>query len=190
MTGNHLAQKEISKLHVGTRRAEVDRQGDTIVTSKIVLGVLVAIGIFALSATAAQAGSGGVPFPLTSFFVCHVIKGDASGQVVDVGSSIFGNDPTNVELGSGILACVVAKLFPGGSVHIPCPGVGCNEINPNPGNTNSDGLKCYNTSFSRRLGPAPPPRYTVTDNLFGVDPDVQVQPFQYICAPATFNPNP
>ncbi len=57
---------------------------------KVVLGGLAVIGILALSATAAQAGAGGVPSTLTGFFVCHEIKGDDPGRSFDVESPIFG----------------------------------------------------------------------------------------------------
>ena len=142
--------------------------------SKVVLGVLVAIGIFALSATAAQAGSGGFPSPLTSFFVCHGINGDDPGQVVDVQSSFFGLNPQNVRIGNATLACAFAKLFRGET-----------EIAPNPLNTHQQ-LKCYTLSVARQPGASPPTRYSVTDELLGVDADVHASQLQYICAPASF----
>jgi hypothetical protein len=158
------------------------------VKSRVVLSALIVAGSFALSAPAAHAGSGGTPFPLTSFFVCHGIKGNTPGTVVDVDSSVLGTNPQEVKIGSGVLACVVAKLFPGGSEHNADPVVG-NEINPNL-ETDSNGLKCYSVSVSRQPNTSPPNRYTVIDNLFGEDPDVQANQFQYICAPATFtNPH-
>ena len=146
--------------------------------SRVGLSALVVIGSLALSAPAAHAGSGGTPFPLTSFFVCHGINGDAPGTVVDVDSSVFGTNPQKVKIGNGVLACVVAKLK---------DLLGA-EIDPNPDGTNSDGLKCYAVSVSRRPSATPPNRYTVTDGLLGVDADADVQAnqFQYICAPATF----
>ena len=153
--------------------------------SRVALSALIVAGSLALSAPAAHAGSGGTPFPLTSFFVCHGIKGNAPGTVVDVDSSVLGTNPQEVKIGSGVLACVVAKLFPGGSVHNPDPVVG-NEINPNPDGTGSHGLKCYTVSVSRQPSTTPPNRYTVTDELLGEDADVQANQFQYICAPATF----
>ena len=147
--------------------------------SRVVLSALVVIGSLALSAPAAHAGSGGTPFPLTSFFVCHGINGDDPGTVVDVDNSVLLTNPQRVRIGNGVLACVVAKLFPGGSVHDG------NEINPNPGGTNSDGLKCYTVSVSRQSNTAPPTRWTVTD-VFGQENGVQASSFQYICAPAAF----
>jgi len=146
------------------------------VKSRVVLSALVVIGSLALSAPAAHAGSGGTPFPLTSFFVCHGINGDAPGTVVDVDSSVLGTNPQQVKIGNGVLACVVAKL----------KTLLGEEIDPNPDGTSSDGLKCYTVSVSRQPSTAPPNRYTVTDGLVGVDPDVQANQFQYICAPATF----
>ena len=157
--------------------------------SRVALSALIVAGSLALSAPAAHAGFGGTPFPLTSFFVCHGIKGNTPGTVVDVDSSVLGTNPQEVKIGSGVLACVVAKLFPGGSEHDSTPVTG-NEINPNPDNANSHGLKCYAVSVSRQPNTSPPNRYTVIDNLFGEDPDVQANQFQYICAPATFtNPH-
>ena len=146
--------------------------------SKVVLGVLVAIGIFALSATAAQAGSGGFPSPLTSFFVCHGINGDDPGQVVDVQSSFFGLNPQSVRIGNATLACAFARLFRAGT-----------EIKPNPSDTHAQ-LKCYTLSVPRQPGTSPPTRYSVTDELLGVDADVQAFQLQYICAPASFTVAP
>ena len=76
---------------------------------RVVLAMLTVIGSLALSATAAQA-FGGVPFPLTSFFVCQNISGDDPGKNVTVTGSILLNDPQNVRIGNATLACVVAKL--------------------------------------------------------------------------------
>lgn len=157
-------------------------------TRNVVLVVLAMIGLVGLSATQAQAGAGGLPFPIQSFFVCHGINADAPSPArrVDVSSSIFGVNPLNIKIGSGILACVVAKLFSAGTQ---------DEIVPNPGPATQEGLKCYTFSASRqsRLPGTPglPDTYTVTDQLAGVDPDVQVnQLAQYICAPANFSLNP
>jgi hypothetical protein len=151
--------------------------------SRVVLSVLAVIGILALSATTAQAGSGGNPFPINSFFVCHPINADAPAPAVavDVEGSQFGTNPQNVTIGQGILACVIAKLFNAGTG---------NEIDPNPGSVNQEGLKCYSFSSSRQsrkqLTPGVPETYTVTD-AFGTDLDVQAgQLGQYICAPANF----
>lgn len=162
--------------------------------SRIILDVLAVIGILGLSATAAHAGSGGLPFPINSFFVCHGINADAPpGTVVDVVSSLFGTNPQNVKIGNGILACVIAKLFPAGSDPTPA-----NEIDPIPtptGSSNQEGLKCYTFSASgqsrQQSTPGLPDNYKVTDVLFGEDPDVQANQLrQYICAPANFLLNP
>jgi len=165
--------------------------------SKFVLRVLAVSGILALSATVAQAGDGGKPFAMPSFFVCQGINAEApTNNVVDVDLSVFGVNPQKVKIGNGVLACVVAKLFPGGSTHVPCgPGEAppvCNEIAPIPtplvGSTTQEGLKCYGFSNARKSSTATgvPDRYTITDS-FGQDPDVQAsQVAQYVCAPANF----
>jgi len=166
--------------------------------SKFVLRVLAVSGILALSATVAQAGDGGKPFAMPSFFVCQGINADApTNNVVDVDLSVFGINPQKVKIGNGVLACVVAKLFPGGSTHVPCgPGEAppvCNEIAPIPtplvGSTTQEGLKCYGFSTGRKsaTGTSVPNTYIVSDNLFGVDSGVRPsQVVQYICAPANF----
>lgn len=148
--------------------------------SKLVLGVLVVIGLLALSATGAQAGPGGNPSPLTSFFVCNSISGDDAGLRVDVDSSAWGFNPQNVRIGNATLACAFAKLFRAGTP---------TEIEPNPSTTFQQ-LKCYAISVQRQAGTSPPARFTVTDQLFGVDTDVHGSSIQYICAPASFTQNP
>ena len=160
--------------------------------SKVVISVVAVIGIAALSVTAAQA-AGGAPFPIKSFFVCQGISGEDPGIRVDVSGSILLINPQNGRIGNGTLACAVAKLFPAGSVHIPCtsPGVPCNEIIPNPSGFNSDGLKCYNVSVPRQAGGLPV-RWDINDFLFpgGTETDVPASSFQYVCSPATFtNPH-
>jgi hypothetical protein len=143
--------------------------------SRVVLAVLAVMGTLALTATAAQAGAGGSPSPLTSFFVCHGIShGDASGAVVDVDSSFFANNPQNVRIGKGILACAFAKLL---------NAVTGTEIEPNPPGTHEQ-LKCY-TFSSGAPSSAPPTLYDVTDELGG-DTEVQANQLQFICGPATF----
>jgi hypothetical protein len=151
--------------------------------SRVVLGVLALIGSLTLSATAAQAGHGGQPFPILSFFVCQGMNGQASGANVDVEISRLGLNPQNITLGNGALACVVAKLFQAGT---------STEIIPNPTEANSDGLKCYTVSSRKGiLGPISN-TYNITDDLFpgGVDSGVLITKFQYVCAPALFNPAP
>jgi len=156
------------------------------VKSKVVLGMLAVIGIFALSTTGAQAGEGGKPSPLTSFFVCHSINGDDPGKVVDVESPVFGPTRQNVRIGNGTLACAWAKLFRLGTT---------DEIKPNP-DVNLEQLKCYTVSVSRKPATTGqlPPRYNATDVLFGdllpfavaVEQDIQVSELRYICGPALF----
>jgi hypothetical protein len=183
---------------------------------KVLSGLLAGIGMLALSTTATQAGSGGTPTPLTSFFVCRTINGDDPARSVDV--EAFSTDPNNqagwnftlrgIRLGGATLACAFANLFPPAPPNQP--------IDPktaiSPQVLGTDGLpitkfkdlKCYAVSVprSQTLDPltgAPltgtPPSYTVTDNLFpnaglgvGVDPRVTGSAVTYICAPALFSP--
>ena len=183
---------------------------------KVLSGVLAGIGMLALSTTTAQAGGGGTPTPLTSFFVCKTINGDDPARSVDV--EAFSNDPSNqagwnftlrgIRLGGATLACAFANLF------LPAPPnqpVGSTTaINPQVLDafgepiTKFKDLKCYAVSVprSQTLDPitgtpftGTPPSYTVTDNLFpnvgsglGVDPDVTGSAVTYICAPASFSP--
>ena len=158
---------------------------------KVFSGVLVGIGMLALSTTAAQASGGGSPSLLTSFFVCNSINGDDAGLRVDVDASTWNYNPKNVRIGNATLMCAFARLFPANSIHIPCPGQGCTELDPNP---NADPakqhLKCYAISVQKGTPGLPTTSYTVADNLLGTDNDVQGSSTQYICAPATLNPNP
>src|SRR5258707_10816621 len=112
--------------------------------SKFVLRVLAATGILALSATMAQAGDGGKPTPLTSFFECHSINGASADKVVDIQSQVIGPDKVGVKIGNGTLACAWAKLFTAGGLTNPSQ-----EIAPNPGG-GLDQLKCYTVSVSRK----------------------------------------
>ena len=147
---------------------------------KVVSGVLAVIGILALSAGAAQAGSGGTPFALTSFFVCNGINGDAPGRQVDVDIAIppnggIGPARTNVTIGNGVIACAVAKLFVSGTN---------TEIPPVPPVGGNHQLKCYSVTASPRNSGSPPPSYSVTDGLFtGTDTGVQDNGIQFICSP-------
>ncbi len=170
-------------------------------TSKRVLGVVAVIALVALSATGAQAGAGGTPSPLTSFFLCKGISGEDAAQRVDVDSTEpgagWGFSLLNVRIGNATIACAFARLFPANSTHVPClpnsPPGGCNEISPSPiigGNPlNGLDLKCYAISTARgQTGDStPPPSYTVTDGLLGTDPNVTGSSVQYVCAPAQFN---
>jgi len=161
------------------------------------------IAVLTLPATAAYAGSGGIPSALTSFFVCKSVSGDDAAQRVDVDSfdpsgAGWGFSLSNVRIGNATLACAFARLFPGGSTeHTPCssPGVpaGCNEITPKPlvagEPLNGGHLKCYSISVSRGGSGSPPPSYTATDGIAGTDPNVTGSSLQYLCAPAQFLQN-
>ena len=139
---------------------------------QVVLGALAVIAILALSATGAQAGGGGVPSPLTSFFVCTAISGNAAGPVVDVQSPVFGPDRQGVKIGNATLACAFAQVFQGGT-----------EIDPNP--SGNEQLKCYSVSVPKSTGSTPPTRYNTDDELVGQD-SVKSTNIQFICAPASF----
>jgi len=149
------------------------------VKSKVLISVVAVIGLVALSVTGAQA-AGNVPISIPSFFVCNGISnaGSPPGPVVlNVFASVFGSTPQNVTIGNGVLACVVAQL----------KDLKGNLISPTPLNssTTQEGLKCYSFSGSRSSSPAPKGNYTVTDH-FVMDPFVQANQIQYICAPANF----
>ena len=169
-----------------------DKEDD--VKRKVVSGFLAVMGILALSAGAAQAGSGGMPFALTSFFVCNQINGNDPGRVVDIqpGAGQIGLARQNVRLGNGILACAVAKLFVPGTAHTPI-----DEIPPNDGDINNQQLKCYALQVSSRNSGIPTPIYSIIDQLFpagtptptdpaygGTDTGVKDSGIQLICAPA------
>ena len=122
--------------------------------SKVVCGMLAVIALLALPATGAQAGSGGSPSPLTSFFLCETINGSDAGSRVDVDSNDtvtgagWGQKLSNVRLGNATLACRFARLFkPLSSPHITCPqtdpnGPPCNEISPHTTPPTFEDLKC------------------------------------------------
>jgi hypothetical protein len=149
-------------------------------TRKRIFGMLTVIALLALSVTGAQAGAGGQPSPLTSFFVCNSISGEDAGRRVNVDSSFWNFNPLNVRVGNATLACAFARLFD------PTTG---KEISPNP-DLSKEQLKCYSISVSRQSGNSPPPSFTVTDQLLGTDPNVTGSSLQYICAPAQFLQNP
>jgi len=130
--------------------------------------------ILALSATGAQAGGGGSPSTLTSFFVCNAISGNATGPVVDLQSPVFPPNRLNVKIGNATLACAFAQLFQPGTAK---------EINPVPAGSSFDQLKCYTISVPRQTGG--PTNYTTDDALVGAD-SVKSTSTQYICAPASF----
>jgi len=149
-------------------------------TRNRVFGMVAAIALLATSATGAQAGAGGTPSPLTSFFVCNSISGEDAARRVNVDSSFWNLNPLNVRIGNATLACAFAKLFD--------PKTGT-EISPNP-DLSKEQLKCYAVSVARQSGNSPPPSYTMTDQLAGTDPDVTGSSLQYICAPANITRNP
>jgi hypothetical protein len=157
------------------------------VKGKAVLSVLAAMGILALSATVAQAGSGGTPSLLTSFFVCHTIHGDDPGQELDVESPVLGPvDPMlgpllqRIKIGKGALACAFARLFsPGSSVPIE-------PVEP-PG-TGVEQMKCYPISNAQNAKVKPPAQYTLIDALVGTEvASVPASQLQFLCAPASIN---
>jgi hypothetical protein len=147
--------------------------------SRVVLGGLAVIGIFTLSATVAEAGGGGTPSPINTFFVCHGITGDDPGLTVTVESDVFLESRPNARIGNSTLACAVAKLFRQGETTAITPAQDVHRE-----------LKCYNISVSRQGLGSPPPRYDITDELIGLELNVPVSSLQYICAPASLNPSP
>ena len=166
-------------------------------TSKRVFGVLAVVLLLAVSATGAEAGAGGSPSTLTSFFLCKSIGGDSPNRRVDVDSQDtsgagWSQTLANVKLGVATLACRFARLYPGGTTtHTACPNPnGCNEIDP--GTQILGDLKCYTVSVGRGQTsgvPNPPPSYTTHDALLPTDDNVTGSSVQYICAPAAFQPN-
>ena len=180
---------------------------------KPVSGMLAVIALVALSATGAQAGAGGVPSALTSFFLCKSISGAAVGDRFDIqsldtvtpGGAGWGPTLDNVKIGVATLACSFARVFPpvGDANHIACDprfplptNPPCNEVSPTPVDANQHpiqarDLKCYAISVGRSTGtPATgQTTYTVTDGLFGTDASVNGTGFNYLCAPAKFNQN-
>ena len=154
---------------------------------KAMLSALAAMGLLALSATVAQAGSGGTPSLLTSFFVCHEIHGEDPGKDFDVESPVFGPvDPSSgasilqrIKIGKGALACAFARLFAPGN---PVP------IEPVEPGTGVEQMTCYPISNSQKAKVQPPTQYTLIDALVGTEVDVSVpaSKLQYLCAPANF----
>jgi hypothetical protein len=153
------------------------------VKGKVVLGVLATTGILALSATMAQAGAGGIPSVLTSFFVCHEIHGTDPGQVLDVESPFFGpvdsqQNPIlqRIKTGKAALACAFARLFPPGSPEPIEPGEGLQ-------------LKCYQITSPQNAKVKPPTQYQAFDALVGEEMvSVPASKLQYLCAPSSFFP--
>lgn len=155
---------------------------------KLVVGVLAVTGILALSASMAQAGAGGIPSLLTSFFVCHAIHGDDPGQVFDVESPLFGPADASgvpilqrVKIGKGALACAFARLFPPRQAGAPPP----EPIEPGQ----AEQMKCYPISSSNKAKVKPPTQYLALDALVGEElVSVPASKLEYLCAPSSFFP--
>jgi len=143
------------------------------VKRRIVIGVLAALSTLALSITGAEAGAGGFPSPLTSFFVCQAINGDVPGRTVDIRIPGLNLNLGSVKLGNGTLACTFAQLF------LPNTNT---EISPNPSGTWGS-LKCYAISVPRKGAQGGPTRFDFED-AFGMEQDAQGGQIQYLCAPS------
>lgn len=139
---------------------------------RIVIGVLAALSTLALSITGVEAGAGGFPSPLTSFFVCQAINGDVPGRTVDIRIPGLNLNLGSVKLGNGTLACTFAQLF------LPNTNT---EISPNPSGTWGS-LKCYAISVPRKGAAGGPTRFDFED-AFGIEQDAQGSQIQYLCAP-------
>jgi len=159
-----------------------------IMTRKRVIGMLAVSALFALPATGAQAGSGGMPSAPTGFFLCRSINGDDAAQRVNADSTDpgagWGFTLQGLRIGNAILGCAFTKLFNASTGK---------AISPNP-NVIFEQLKCYSVSVPRSQTGlvSPQPSYTVSDDLFpgGVDQNVSTGSVTLICAPASFtNPH-
>jgi hypothetical protein len=151
------------------------------------LSILAVIAALALSATVAQAGSGGSPSLLTGFFVCHGMHGDDPGRDFDVESPVLGPvDPLGasilqrIKIRKGDLACAFARLFAPGN---PVP------IEPVEPGTGTEQMKCYPISNSQKAKvKQPTPEYIVADALVGTEVvSVSASQLQYLCVPASIN---
>jgi hypothetical protein len=180
------------------------------VKANAVLGVLALIGTLALSATVAQAGSGGLPSALTSFFACYSLTNTKdSGQTVDLRNDLQDQDQpipvpdrNNVRIGSGSLACTIIRMF------VPPTEV---LAEPNPNHPNQQGfnaIKCYSVTapggslFQGPSGtfnfedtiwgnlgglitlPGPPPVPGPSPGSLGTETGITVSQLKYICGPA------
>jgi hypothetical protein len=143
------------------------------VKPRFVVGVLAVLSTLALSTTGVEAGAGGTPSPLTSFFVCQAINGDVPGRTVDIRIPGLNLNLGSVKLGNGTLACTFAQLF------LPNTNT---EISPNPLAT-WESLKCYAISVPRKGAQGGPTRFNFED-AFGIEEDVQGTQVQYLCAPS------
>jgi len=153
------------------------------------------MGILTLSATVAQAGSGGSPTPVAGFFMCHEINETSPGQDFDVESPVFGADAQGlpilqkIKLGKAALACAFARVFSRPAPVDPETGdpVPIEPLDP-PGRTGPETMKCYAVSNSQNNKVQPPARYMMTDALAGTDVNVPIPAtkLQFLCAPADF----
>ena len=146
-------------------------KGGSIVKCKTVLGALALIVTLVLSATAAQAGNGGLPSALTSFFACYSISGKDSGQTVDfdiedqVDSPIGVPDRKKVRIGSGSLACTIIRML------VPSNATTQSFAEPNPNHPDEEGfngIKCYSvTGPGGTLFSGPSGTFSFTDTIWG-----------------------
>jgi len=144
------------------------------VKCKAVLGALALIGTLVLSAASAQAGSGGLPSPATSFFACYSLTNTKdSEQTVDLQNDAQVESPVgvpnrqNVRIGSGSLACTLIRMFLPGTQLLaePNPNFGL-EGDQNPPNFN--GIKCYSATGPRgTLFPGPSGTFSFRDTIWG-----------------------
>jgi hypothetical protein len=143
------------------------------------------MGMLALSATVAQAGSGGSPTLLTGFLVCHAIQGADPGKEFEVESPVFGpvdgsgaSILQKIRLGKAALACAFARLFAPGSSE---------PIEPVEPGTGTEQAKCYAISNSQKGKVNPPDEYETLDALVGLENlPVPSSKLQFLCAPASF----
>jgi hypothetical protein len=137
---------------------------------KVVLGMLVVTGLFAFSATAAQAGGAAGAGSFSTFFECHHIDlGQAVGEVVSTHE--FDTDATtlnaNVQIGKAVFVCRQVNVKDSAGAF----------INPNP----SDQLKCY--SVSNPPPPGGPQEQTLADAFVPSDKVRVFQRLNYLCGP-------
>jgi hypothetical protein len=155
------------------------------VKRKVALTAIATIGYFALFATAAHAGAGGSPTPLSSFFVCQGVTGNSPGRVVDIQIPLFNINLFSVKVGGATLACTLAFLFDSATKEAISPITTDENGDPVPPVTGLEGdLKCYAMSARRTPSAGLPPTYNVED-VFGQD-IVRLGESRYICAPAKY----
>jgi hypothetical protein len=142
------------------------------VNCKAVLGVLAVIGTLGLSATGAQAGAGGTPSALTSFFACYSLTNTKdSGQTVDLESDLQNESPIgvpdrkNVRIGSGSLACTIIRMLVPSNARTQFRA----EPNPNsPTDEGFNGIKCYSvTGPGGTLFQGPSGTFNFEDTIWG-----------------------